>query len=82
MSQAMYEAMYKARDGRCDVCEGQFKFLCRDHDHITGESRGLLCTKCNLTLGFLENEVPGTGLTRLARFLEYMDLHKRALFSL
>tara|TARA_R110000744_G_C19209823_1_gene545907 strand:+ start:545 stop:841 length:297 start_codon:yes stop_codon:yes gene_type:complete len=51
-----YEAKYEALDGCCEVCNVQLDVLCVDHCHDTGEIRGLLCRKCNLSLeGFLES---------------------------
>src|SRR2546425_930891 len=39
----------------CDICGGKEQrrgwSLSRDHDHITGKRRGLLCTVCNRNLG-------------------------------
>src|SRR5690606_16127686 len=37
-------------DGRCPVCERPWSDTvrpCIDHDHVTGEVRGLLCVFCN-----------------------------------
>jgi len=42
--------------------------LAVNHDHITGQVRGLICHDCNVTMGFL-NESP----ERLAQVLHYME---------
>lgn len=44
---------------QCEIC-GAFdidfkKGLCLDHDHITGEFRGWLCTRCNCALGMVND---------------------------
>lgn len=51
-----YDEMYREQGGLCAICKGVNKSnrkLSIDHNHITGEIRGLLCTKCNLGLGQL-----------------------------
>jgi hypothetical protein len=62
----------------CDLCGNQFKdksFRCHiDHDHETNEVRGVLCGRCNTTLGMLE-ESP----ILLARMLAYLQNHKPSL---
>jgi hypothetical protein len=42
-----YRALYRAQGGRCYVCRkatGKARRLGVDHDHLTGEVRGLVCT--------------------------------------
>lgn len=60
-----YARMYKAQNGLCAICIGEgFKMaehhlvkLVVDHNHSTGEVRGLLCHNCNRAIGLLqENE--------------------------
>jgi len=38
-----------------------------DHNHKTGEIRGILCRKCNITLGYVEDN--HTHLLLLARYI-------------
>lgn len=46
-----YTQLYKRQKGRCKVCKRSSielgQTLSVDHDHSTGEVRGLLCTFCN-----------------------------------
>src|SRR5690606_17158325 len=45
-----YWAIYEAQGGCCAICQratGTRKKLSVDHDHVSGEVRGLLCTACN-----------------------------------
>jgi ribosomal protein L37E len=52
-----YERMFEEQGGVCAVCEKpSAKRLCVDHDHATGIVRGLLCTPCNLSLGYLRDD--------------------------
>ena len=51
ITDADYEYLYRSQEGRCAVCRrhsSEFRRrLCLDHDHATGEIRGLLCIHCN-----------------------------------
>ncbi len=55
-----YERLLVVQDGRCAVCgrietarhnNGQIRRLAVDHDHESGEIRGLLCSRCNRRIG-------------------------------
>lgn len=60
--------------GRCDICRGtepgQYGTWHIDHDHTTGNVRGLLCHYCNVGLGnFKENPAS------LQNAIEYLGLN-------
>lgn len=45
-----YEAILAVQGGVCAICQratGASKRLAVDHDHVTGEVRGCLCSTCN-----------------------------------
>ncbi len=56
----------------CPMCKNEFnsssRIQCIDHCHSTGKVRGLICRKCNTTLGQIGDDIPT--LERLARYLE------------
>ncbi len=50
--------MWEEQDGKCAICEKPFNKpsnACVDHNHKTGEIRGLLCNRCNYGLGFFND---------------------------
>ena len=49
VSEARYEELLKAQNGGCALCgrPPKTRRLHVDHDHRTGEVRGLLCFVCN-----------------------------------
>ena len=52
ISLLQYEAMLEAQNGVCAICKKtEGKHLSVDHNHVTGEIRGLLCSRCNLVIG-------------------------------
>ena len=50
-----YEKMLAAQNGVCAICQGEetkrWTHFSVDHNHETGEVRGLLCHTCNTGLG-------------------------------
>ena len=54
ISPAEYAALLHEQSGVCAICKcppPDGMSLCVDHDHKTGNVRGLLCKPCNLILG-------------------------------
>ncbi|MCB1711167.1 MAG: endonuclease VII domain-containing protein [Candidatus Riesia sp.] len=58
-----YEKLSKKQNNKCAICTKEENsernnFLCVDHNHSTGQIRGLLCSNCNRGLGLLkDNEI-------------------------
>lgn len=72
-----YNNMLKSQNNRCLTCGctelgarncGKSK-LSIDHDHKTSKIRGLLCHKCNLTSGHIENS-NNIIITNIIKYLE------------
>jgi len=65
MTLEQYDEMFEAQNGVCAICgrpetatlNGIAKRLAVDHNHETGEIRGLLCHKCNGTLGYVDESI-------------------------
>jgi len=54
-----YEQLLDRQGGRCAICDKTptNKRLSVDHDHETGEVRGLLCSNCNHLLGLAQDSI-------------------------
>lgn len=60
LSPEQYMELYCQQEGKCSICgeeppEG--KYLCVDHNAVTGEVRGLLCNSCNKGLGLFHEDI-------------------------
>lgn len=62
-----YNKMFLKQRGVCKICgnpetqtdkKGKLKWLVVDHNHDTGEIRGLLCSACNKGIGLLGDSIP------------------------
>lgn len=61
----IYKSLIEKQGNTCAICGTAPGFhngnkniytLAIDHDHKTGEPRGLLCNKCNSGIGFLKDD--------------------------
>lgn len=66
LSPEAYEVLLVKQNRKCAICECSFR-LCVDHNHQTGFIRGLLCRRCNMMLGHLNDDV-----TKLERAIKYL----------
>lgn len=76
----MWEALCIEQDNRCAICgktestsQGKAKKNTRlsfDHCHKSGLVRGLLCNRCNIGLGYFDDEKE-----QLKLALEYLECH-------
>jgi hypothetical protein len=56
-----YDSLFITQQKRCAICGTHQNQLIRplgvDHDHKTGKVRGLLCSNCNLILGYSKDNI-------------------------
>jgi len=73
-----YQEMLNQQNHCCAICKkpenstnstNECKALAVDHDHDTGENRGLLCQKCNTALGSFKDSIEN--LKEAIKYLEY-----------
>lgn len=55
-----FQAFKDSCGNACGICGKREVRLCVDHDHRTGQIRGLLCVGCNFGLGHLEQFLSNT----------------------
>lgn len=72
------QSLLDRQSGRCAICgvradsprNSGKSVLSIDHDHVTGQVRGVLCSTCNLGLSYFRDN------TRVFnRAIEYLDAH-------
>lgn len=72
MSVEEYEALYNKQGGACAGCLDPMEMYGKnthvDHRHDTSVVRGILCNKCNITLGCAMESI--VRLTGLVKYLE------------
>ena len=77
-----YDEILKAQNGVCAICgkpeitlyNGATRRLNVDHNHITGQNRGLLCLNCNTAIGSFQTDATGPEL--LLKAVEYIRRHQ------
>ena len=76
MTLEQYTTLLKSQNNVCAICKnsevrkannGKVMKLSVDHNHITGQNRGVLCNKCNLVLGNSDEDID-----RLLKTVEYI----------
>ena len=76
LTPAEYEAKVTLQGDSCMICNINkselSKRLSVDHDHATGENRGLLCDRCNKVLGMVSDSTQ-----LLSECIKYLDKFKK-----
>lgn len=62
-----YQEMLTRQHEKCAICERAVRLVI-DHDHATGQVRGLLCYRCNCLVGMVERAE-----TFKAKILQYLS---------
>lgn len=73
MTEEQYNKILQEQNGVCAICStddpgGPWKKFKVDHNHKTGEIRGLLCQHCNVGLGHFKDDV-----TLFTKAIEYIN---------
>ena len=73
LNEHQYEVLSRSQGYMCAICgqrDNQRRKLCQDHDHFSGKTRGLLCVRCNLGLGYFHDD-----MDRLWSAINYLHIN-------
>lgn len=69
ISRTEHQTLIDQSSGKCDICGIVTDDLDIDHNHTTGQVRGMLCTRCNTRLGGMDDK------EWMSKALEYLRIH-------
>ena len=71
LSRKEYEEILINQNNLCAICKtiSEYKLVV-DHDHSSNKVRGILCRKCNLSLGFAQDDI-----SILKEMINYLEFH-------
>jgi ribosomal protein S14 len=80
ITEKQFEELKSKQNNRCAICgelepgfrKGVRKELAVDHNKITGQNRGLLCSLCNTAIGSMKENVDN-----LKKAIDYLVLYSR-----
>jgi len=68
ITKEQFDELFKNQEGKCPICKTELKEEIHiDHDHLTGQVRGVLCGKCNKGLGQFNDNIES--LTNAIKYL-------------
>lgn len=69
ISLEFYDSMILKQNNKCLICKTSLESIkkCIDHDHLTLRIRGILCSRCNTSLGLLKENI-----TTLKNMIKYI----------
>jgi len=74
LTMSEYQEILKKQLGNCAICgypsNIEDRYLCVDHNHKTGIIRGLLCNRCNIVLGHVDDDT-----VILQKMISYIEDH-------
>lgn len=77
IDKGIFTSLLEQQNGVCAICGSGFNDkCCIDHNHETGEVRGLLCDACNRGIGLLKDSV--LILTNAANYLKQNGSYERS----
>lgn len=76
LTEESYNALLESQNNMCAICLGPNTTKHGwhiDHNHITGETRGILCHHCNLMIGNAKESI-----LRLEQGIAYLEYHDKS----
>lgn len=82
ISYSDYEKMQIKQNNKCAICGNEENsadkdYLSVDHNHESGDIRGLLCTRCNVGLGYFKDNIQN-----LKNAINYLENENNVFISL
>ena len=72
LEESEYDKLFDNQNSKCAICSKDLERISRsthvDHNHLTGEVRGILCHHCNTAIGLF-----GDDINKLKSAIKYLE---------